>query len=562
MKLAPKILAPIIMLAIAAVVIVVASWKVHQNRSQIEQRAYEALRLLARAETVRSLSRSIQRDLLVLVYEDDELESTKTRQVIDARIAELKHILDELTGVSNIRTAHGGVEIPAGLSALEGVYSQILALMDSGRKSEVVPLYQAESRPIEASLSQSVNAFIVAREADKDRTAKEIEQLYRDYNNFDLLIAGIGISVSLTIGMIVTWRSIIQPIDALFRATTRISGGEHDTKIPGRKRKDELGRLANAVALFAESGRRQRELERFVAAQRTAVEVEREGDNARRDAMQRLAVELEGSVSSVVDTVARSVAAVRQEAEGLTRTADTTTGKAAQAAAHAADATANVEAVANSAAHLIRSISEIGQQVTDASVVAAEAVREAKSTSATMHELAEAAQRIGNVVKLINDIANRTNLLALNATIEAARAGEAGKGFAVVANEVKNLASQTARATEEIEAQIAAMQTETGRAVSAITTIADTITRINGITELVVTAVDEQGVATSEITRNVEEAAAGTREVAATMQAVTYAAQDTTQAAVQMRSAAGELADQSDRLREDINQFVARIRAS
>ena len=218
--------------------------------------------------------------------------------------------------------------------------------------------------------------------------------------------------------------------------------------------------------------------------------------------------------------------------------------------------------VASAAEQLSASIREIGQQVTNAAAIASEGAQQAGSTVQVVRGLDESAQRIGEVIRLINDVAAQTNLLALNATIEAARAGEAGKGFAVVAMEVKNLAAQTAKATEEIAAQINAVQAATGDVVRAIEGISETIARIDEISATIASSVEEQGAATGEIARNVQQAAQGTQEVSANISDVTQAAADTGRVASEIVSAASELTDQAERLREEVDRFIARVRAA
>ena len=276
----------------------------------------------------------------------------------------------------------------------------------------------------------------------------------------------------------------------------------------------------------------------------------------------RFTESFEKGVGTVVVGVSSAATQMQSSAASMTTTASATSREAASAADTTMQASRNVQAVAAAAEELSASVAEIGRQVAHSSEIARRAVDQADRTNGTVAGLSTAAAKVGEVVKLINDIAAQTNLLALNATIEAARAGAAGKGFAVVANEVKNLANQTAKATEEITGQVSAIRDATGDAIAAIKGIADTIAEMNGIAATINAAVDQQGEATREIARNIQEAAEGTRNVSGNIESVKTAAAETGSASTAVLGAASELARQAKRLRDEVDIFLGKARAA
>jgi methyl-accepting chemotaxis protein len=282
----------------------------------------------------------------------------------------------------------------------------------------------------------------------------------------------------------------------------------------------------------------------------------------RRAETQRLATSFEASIGGIVANVIGAATKLEGEARGLTSTAQETQSLSGQVAGAAEDASGNVRSVAVASEELSASIREIGQQVTEASRIAQDAVSQAQATDHRIGVLSDAARRIGDVVSLINAIAEQTNLLALNATIEAARAGEAGRGFAVVAQEVKQLAGQTAKATQEIGEQIGAIQASTQAAVTDVQAIGGTIARLSDIASGIAAAVEEQGAATAEIARNVQLAADGTRSVAGSIGQVDQAAGVTGAASAGLLEAARLLADDGARMRQEVERFLATVRAA
>jgi methyl-accepting chemotaxis protein len=348
--------------------------------------------------------------------------------------------------------------------------------------------------------------------------------------------------------------SVVGGLKRLSTAMSTLAAGNLDALIAGSDRKDEVGTMAAAVEVFRQNAQENRRLREERDRE------ERRVRDEQASLLETLASRFEADVGGVLHRVDTAVGSMRENAEGLASTAGDATNMATLVADSAAAATQNVGAVAAAAEELAGSVREISRQVASAAAVSSQAVTEAGSTSQTIEGLSKAAQHIGEVVALIQNIASQTNLLALNATIEAARAGEAGKGFAVVAEEVKSLAVQTARATEDIQTQVGAIQDETNHSVEAIAGIRQTIEKISEITSAVAAAVEEQDAATAEIARNIQEAADSTRSVSETSPQFTGAATRTGEAARQSLAAAATLDQDSRQLGAAVRKFVQSVR--
>lgn len=367
-----------------------------------------------------------------------------------------------------------------------------------------------------------------------------------------------AIAAVLIAGLIAAWvgRGLAKPILALEGAMRVVTSGRQDIVVPGAARRDEIGSMARAVEVFKDNLIETGRLRAAQEEQRVSSEAER------RSTVLSLAARFEAGVGGVVNAVGSAATELRSTAETMARTAEEATQQTMTVANASEEASQNAQAVAAAIEELNASINEIAQQVNESAQVAGQASQQANETNSEVQSLALAAQKIGDVVKLISEIAAQTNLLALNATIEAARAGDAGRGFAVVASEVKALASQTAKATDEISAQVSAIQSATRTSVEAINGITHTISKVNEIASAIASAVEEQGAATREIAHNVSQAAKGTGEVSANIVGVRDAARETGVAADQVVASAAELSQNGETLKAQVDAFLREVRAA
>jgi methyl-accepting chemotaxis protein len=434
------------------------------------------------------------------------------------------------------------------------IRDEVITLMRDGKRQEAAEVTRERGAKHVALINSNMQGlieFATGKAADFLKMAGDV----RDTTTTIMITF---LAVVLAIGAAVSFfatRSITVPINNITGVMKELADGDTSVEVPGSDRRDEIGQMAEAVLVFKTSMIRTDELAK---AQRE----EEEAQRVRAQRIEELTKDFDKSVSGTLEIVSSSATEMEATAQSLSATADQTSQQATTVAAASEQASANVQTVATATTELSSSISEISRQVTQSSEISNRAVEDAQKTNSDIEELAEAAKRIGEVVSLITDIAEQTNLLALNATIEAARAGDAGKGFAVVASEVKNLANQTAKATEEISSQIGGVQKSTQNAVAAIGGISTIIGDINEIASSIASAVEEQSAATQEISRNVEQAANGTQEVSSNIAGVNQAATETGSAATQVLTATNSLNKETTGLRDVVEKFLTDIRAA
>lgn len=422
---------------------------------------------------------------------------------------------------------------------------------------EGAPLVQKIASLIDGHINDYGERFPGLVDRQKEDVLKQAEQSQQALRfSVGVSVAAVAIATLLAIllGLLIS-RSLTRPIAGMTQAMGLLATKDFSVEVPGQNRSDEIGDMAKAVLVFRETGI---EAERLRESEHAA-EMTRERRNA---AIEMAIHEFEQNAADIVATLSSASTQLQQAAISLSATAEETSMQATSVAAAADQASANVTGLAGSGDELARAIGEIGLQVRNSAEIASRAVSHASETDQQVQQLAISAQRIGEVVALINSIAAQTNLLALNATIEAARAGEAGRGFAVVAQEVKELANQTRAATEQISESVLAMQTVTDSTVMAIQGIGEAINSLDAISKLIENSIVEQDRATKDIAVNVQQAARGTEEVSSNIAQVNQAAASTGSAATQVMTSASDLSRQADRMREQVDHFLSAVRAA
>jgi len=440
------------------------------------------------------------------------------------------------------------------VSALLEEYRQALTkLVENSKLIDRLTTQLAESATaiVQGSIAMKTDLL-----ADQQRLESESDATIGETERLIMMIAAGGFLLGAVLALMLG-KGISQPMIAMCKAMRELAGGNFDVVLPGLGRKDELGEMTGAVEEF--------KMQAIAKAERDAAAQDAQNkasSAARRAELIRFADDFEAAVGVIVSNVSASAVQLESAAGTLTRTAETTQSLSSQVAGASEEASSNMQSVAAATEELSTSVDEIGRRVRESNRIAEAAVLQAQQTDGRIGKLSRAAQEIGDVVKLITAIAEQTNLLALNATIEAARAGDAGRGFAVVASEVKSLASQTAKATDEISTHISGMQGATQESVAAIKEIGGTIAQISNIASTIASAVEQQSSATQEIARSVQNVAQGTHEAAANIMQVNRGATETGSASEEVLNSAKTLSTESTRLRQELDRFMANIRAA
>ena len=546
--------------ALIAVIVAAGVWFSTSRMTQIDD-AYSAI---------------IEKDAITVI------EMRRTNRMINAAMYQLYRMIAE-TDAAQIATADAALQgIPAAIrkavadvrlhvpaytariDAIAAKFDVIAANLDETRRfaslnrnDEALQIVHARIDPVLDPLSSAINQLAEEMQAGLIKASADLTDQTNAARHITMALQAAGTALGVLVAVLIVMAGITRPLASLVRVLDRIAHGDFGAEIHEAKRGDEIGRVGRVVVAI-----KARVAEQAAAEAQAKQGADDAAARERRTAMHAMADTFESAVGGVLRQVTHAAAELQTTAQSLTSSATQTAGQSTAVAAAAEEASTNVTMVSAAAEELSSSVDEIGRQVGSSADLAGVAVNEAAQTAHLVQELSEAATQIGDVVAMISNIAGQTNLLALNATIEAARAGEAGRGFAVVATEVKELASQTAKATDQIAGQIGRIQDSTGQAVTAISGIAARIREISGVATTLAAAVEQQGAATQEIVRNVAQAAVGTGSVTANIAGVAGTAEETGAAAAQVLTSASELSRHAERLGGEVQRFLGTVRAA